>query len=320
MLIDSVSGKLDTKDLGITLMHEHVATIDHNMRNAFEDWFDQATTVKEFETTINRVKPYGLKTIVDCTPINLGRDINLIKAAAEEAEIQMLASTGIYAMEEPWISRTMDESYLAEYYLRDINNGIQGTNIKPALIKCATDPVPGKTEMNRKMLQAAAIASKESEIPIYTHSSCVGRLGLYQQELLMAEGVAPHKIVIGHAFDSCELNYLEELLNNGTYIGCDRVGLDIVCPTDKLADCVAALCQKGFAKQIFLSHDNNLVSDFAFSFARFRRDRQYNPVLGGYHEVFEVMIPMLLERGVVQADIDTMLLHNPRRYFEGVPF
>lgn len=319
MFIHSVTGPLDTKDLGLTLMHEHVVNLDWNMRLAFDDWFDQDKTLDYFADEIEKVRGYGVKTYVDCSPINLGRDIHLLREAAERAHIQILAATGLYWQEDPWISRLVDEEYLTELYLRDLTQGIQGTDSKAALIKVATDFGYGKSPVNQALLRAAAKASIQSGAPITTHSTYRERTALYQQELLLDAGVAPHKIIIGHAFDATDMEYLEALLQNGTYVACDRVGLESVCPVYLLAPCVSRLCAQGYSKQLMLSHDANIISDVMFSLTRNKRDRNANPCVGDYTAVFEQLIPLLRQQGVTQEQLDQMLIENPRRYFEGAP-
>lgn len=321
MLIPSVTGMIDTAELGTTLMHEHLANLDFHMCNAFSDWLDRETVIEQFAEEVKRGKQHGLKTMLECTTINLGRDIHLLKDAAERADIQLLVSTGLYHQEDPWIAYEAEADYIAEFYLRDIYEGIQDTDIKPAVIKCATDAVWGMSDINRILLQAAAIASKESGTPVYTHSSSKQKSGLYQQELFIREqGILPHKIVIGHAFDWCDYDYIEKLIQGGTYVGCDRVGLRFETPTEDLANCVAHFCKKGYADRIMLSHDSCIASDYALSFTRTRRDRSVNPCTGFYYEVFEGLIPRLRKLGVTEEQIHTMLVDNPRRYFEGIPF
>ncbi len=319
MKINSVCGPVDTAQMGRTLIHEHIATLDASMVQAFPDWYDREAVLNSFAEAIGRVKHYGVRTFVDQLPINLGRDIHLLHEAAERAEIQLLCATGVYHTEQPFISRNVDPEFMAEFFVRDLTVGIQGTDYKAALIKCATDKLCGESEVNRAMLRAAAIASKQTDAPIATHTYSKLRQGLYQQRVFFEEGIAPHKILIGHSFDCLDREYLAQLLDNGTYVGCDQIGIFHRASTQDLAQCVADLIHmgKGYEKQIVLSHDGGIVNDYAYSFARWRRDPAKNNSLGFYDELFAHMLPELLARGVTQAQIDTMLEENPRRYFEG---
>ena len=319
MLINGVLGPLDTKDLGITFIHEHLVAASRDMCFAFDDWFDEDEVVSTFADLMEKQKSdNGLKTFVEASPINLGRDINLMRKAAEKANIQMLACTGLYWMEDPWFLM-IDPEKLAKYYIRDITKGIQGTDIKAAFVKCSTDMQYGESDANKAMIEACAIASKETGVPVYTHTNGKFKQGLYQQEILTEKGVAAHKIAIGHAFGNTDREYLKSIMNNGSYVSCDQISYnEMICVTPELASCVADLCKEGYAQYIFLSHDKNVYTDYGFCLTDMRRDRQNNPITGSYTEVFEEMIPLLKQKGVSDIYIEDMMLNNPRRYFEGV--
>ncbi|NMC45421.1 MAG: hypothetical protein GYA52_01180 [Chloroflexi bacterium] len=319
MKVNSVNGPIDTKDIGRTLIHEHLASVDLSMINAFSDWFSEEEMYSKFCERVERIKKYGVKTIVDQTPINLGRNIYWLHKASERADIQILCATGLYHMEDPFITREVDAEYMAEFFIRDITEGIQGTSFKAALIKCATDKQRGESEVNKIMIRAAAIASAETGAPIATHTNSKLHQGLYQQKIFFENGVQPHQILIGHSFDCLERDYLTALLDNGTYVGCDQIGIIHRAKTEDLAECVADLINmgKGYERQIVLSHDGVVVNDYAYSFTRWRRDETKNTSIGSYDEVFDVMIPELKKRGITQELIDVMMVDNPRRYFEG---
>lgn len=320
MHVNSVNGPIDTKNLGLTLMHEHVANINVFMRYAFPDWFDKEYVLGRFSGEIDKISPYGLKTFVDCTPINLGRDVNLCKEAAMKTGLQIICATGLYYMENPWYYIEAKAEVYAKYLIRDIQDGIQGTDIKAAIIKCASDACIGLTKTNRVFLEGSALAAKETGAPVYTHHTPDGEMGFYQQDILMKNGVAPHKIVIGHAFDSCDVPYIEKLIKNGTYVGCDRIGVESFTgmePENVIA-CVAELCKRGYSKHIILSHDSCAATDFGYSLSDVRKDDK-NPIIFDYCTIFRTFIPGLLKLGVPQEQIDEMMIANPRRYFEGQP-
>ena len=68
-----------------------------------------------------------MATIVDLTAINLGRDIGVIREVAEKAEMQVVAATGLYWTEEPWLMAWSPDR-LAEYFVRDIEEGEEITD------------------------------------------------------------------------------------------------------------------------------------------------------------------------------------------------
>ena len=136
--INGVLGPIDTADLGFTLMHEHILVVNWSLRQAFASWYDRDQHVPHAVSEVLSAKQRGVRTIVDLTPINLGRDIHVIREVAEKAEMQVIAATGFYWTEEPSLAG-WPEDRLVELLIRDIEKGIQGTDAKAGIIKCGTD-------------------------------------------------------------------------------------------------------------------------------------------------------------------------------------
>ena len=310
-MVNSVSGKIDSKDLGITLMHEHIASIDSSMNRAFPDWFNRKETISKAVKQLKQVKQYGLKTIVDATPINLGRDIHLLKEIAEKTQIQIIPSTGFYYTEEPFLSGWKIE-HLVQLLFSEVENGIQGTDIMPGVIKCASKAEI--TETNEKLLRTAARLHVKSGLPVITHSSSIDKNGLVQQKILLEEEVNPDKLVIGHCGDTDDIPYLEALLEHECYIGLDRFGLDSILPMDRRIDVCVDLCERGYEKQIVVSHDYNVFIDWwppdVLPYFRSSNPRW------SFHHIFVDIIPKLIEKGVSQSQIDTMTIENPMKIFK----
>lgn len=318
MKINTVSGQVDTAQLGVTLMHEHTFNVSGSFAGAFSDWWDKEASIEKFAAHVRKLKKYGLNAMVDASPITLGRDIRAVRRAAELAEIHIIATTGVYYDEEPWMHIATDPYYLAKYYAREIEEGIMGTDSRAALVKCATDEPFGLTETNKMMIAAAAITSIETGVPVITHANSWKRYGLVQADTLMYYGVPAHKIAIGHAFSSNDLDYVEMLVKKGVYVGCDQVGFPTVNSYENLAKMVGELCRKGYEDQIFLSHDSAVISDFGIAMTAVAHTDE-SGMIGDYSQVFEIM-PALLEReGVSAAQFDKIMRENPRRYFEQIP-
>jgi len=162
--VQTITGEVDTADLGFTLMHEHIMIANPGMRAAYADWVDTKKVIAFATEEAKLVKACGVSTLVDLTPINLGRDIDVMRAVAEAAEINVIAATGLYYNEEPWMGGWEPER-IAEWFMRDIEHGIQGTSAKAGIIKCATDSA-GVTEGNEKLLRVAARLHKATGVPI----------------------------------------------------------------------------------------------------------------------------------------------------------
>lgn len=307
--VQSVLGPLDTAELGFTLMHEHVLVANWAMRRCFPGYVDETWLVRHATEELRSAKERGVRSMVDLTPINLGRDIGLIRQVAEASGVQIVAATGFYWIEEPWME-AWEAERLAEYLIRDIEEGIEGTRTRAGIIKCATDRL-GVTPLNEKLLQVAALAHRRTGVPISTHTSVENRSGLAQQDVFERAGVDLSRVVIGHCGDTEDVAYLEAILRRGSTIGMDRFGIDIILPTKQRVDTIVELCRRGWAGQMVLSHDASCHIDW------FPRDmiRRTVPHWNFRHIPDDVM-PALRERGVSEDDLRAMTVDNPRRLFE----
>src|SRR4029077_19124371 len=110
---------------------------------------------------------------------------------------------------------------MVDMFVKDIEEGIADTGGKAAILKCATDR-PGVTPGVERVLRAVAQAHLRTGVPISTHTHAATERGLEQQRICAEEGVDLSRVVIGHSGDTTDLDYLEELIGNGSYIGMDR--------------------------------------------------------------------------------------------------
>ena len=307
--IPGVLGPIETAELGFTLMHEHVLIANWAMRQSFADYVDVPRFVEAAGAELRAAREHGVRSMVDLTAINLGRDIHVIRAVAERSGVQIVAATGFYWSEEPWME-AWDHDTLLRYLLRDIGEGIQGSAIRAGIIKCATDRL-GITDLNRKILEISARAHRRTGVPISTHTSVAHQTGLAQQDVFEREGVDLSRVVIGHCGDSIDLDYLEKILRRGSTIGMDRFGIDVILPTKQRVDTIVELCKRGWAAQMVLSHDASCHIDW------FPREAVRKAVPNwNFLHISDDVVPALREGGVSDAQIRQMTVDNPRRIFE----
>ena len=306
--VETALGPIDVNDIGMCLMHEHIIIADWDMRSNYEGYVDIEKEVPKAVASLNKAKERGVSTIVDLTPVNLGRDIHSILAVSKATGVNVICPTGFYWTEEPWM-HGWDSDYLSNYMIKDINEGILDTGIKAGIIKCASDH-PGVDEFNKKLLQASAIAHRETGAPISTHTTVSNSSARDQVAAFKEFGVDLSRVVIGHMGDSSDIDYLEEILSNGCFIGMDRFGLEAFLPTDVRVQTVATLCNKGYAGQMVVSHDACSFQDFF--------DGEYVEKFAPnwcYEHVPRDVLPALAAAGISQTDIDTMMIDNPRKVF-----
>ncbi|MHB1295535.1 MAG: phosphotriesterase family protein [Anaerolineae bacterium] len=305
--IQGVGGAMQTDTLGFTLMHEHILTLSWSMRQAFPGWLDRESFLAYAVSDLRLAKASGVDTIVDATPLNLGRDVGILAEAAAQSGVQIIAATGLYWTEEPWLD-PWEPDRLVEWLLRDLES-MQGTGIRAGIIKCGTDRL-GLTPLNRKFLQVAARLHRVSGLPISTHSSVANRSGLMQQEVFAEEGVDLSHVVIGHCGDTDDLDHLEALLARGGALGMDRFSPRHGFPTASRVRVIAELCRRGYADRMVLSHDASLVSDWwPGRVAHWDAPSQGSP----FSYIPQQVLPALREAGVSEEDIRQMTQRNPQR-------
>lgn len=311
--VETLSGPIPTSALGFTLMHEHIIVRSEGIIQNFPHLWDQQRVLNRVLEMLTALKAKGVDTLVDLTVLGLGRDIPMILPVVKQSGIQVIAATGLYAFTDPpTYFRERNADQMAELFIHDIEKGIQGTEVKAAILKCATD-APGLTPGLEKVLRAVARAHRRTGVPISTHTHAATRRGLDQQDLFASEGVDLSRVIIGHSGDSDDLDYLTRLLERGSYIGMDRFGLDTYLPEEKRIAVIVELCRRGFAEKMLLSHDAMVHYD-VFDWGEKERVRpQWN-----YFNIPDRILPKLLEAGVTPEQIDLMTRHNPRRIFENV--
>ncbi|ROS39155.1 phosphotriesterase family protein [Amycolatopsis thermoflava] len=315
--VQTVTGALDTGDLGRVLMHEHVFVINHEYAVNYPETWDDEQRIADAVAKLVALKEAGIDTIVDLTVLGLGRDIRRVRAVAERSPVRIIAATGFYTFAElPNYLKFRGpgrliggEEPMTGMFVRDITEGIAGTGIRAGILKCATD-VPGVTPDVERVLRSVARAHLETGVPISTHTDVSTQRGLDQQKIFAEEGVDLGAVIVGHSGDSDDLDYLQRLLDNGSYLGMDRFGLDTKLAFDKRVATVAALAERGYASRMVLSHDaschsHNFPDDFR---TKHLPDWRFT-------HITEDVVPALLAAGVSQRDIDVMLIDNPREIF-----
>jgi phosphotriesterase-related protein len=172
------------------------------------------------------------------------------------------------------------------------------------------------TRHEEKSLRAAGRAHKATGAPILTHTESA-TMGNEQLDILAAEGVDFGRVVIGHSCGTANLEYHLSLLDRGAFIGFDRFGLNALFPDRLRIAALAGLLALDYAKQIVLSHD--AVGCFLGRTVSRTPESQQSLEQWNYTHLFKNVLPKLRNIGISEAQIQTMLVDNPRRFFGGAP-
>ena len=310
-IVETVLGPIDGAQLGTVLSHEHVLiSIGEDTRH-YPWMFDWDQTRANAVRDLRAAKAGGVDTLIDLTTPDLGRDVAFIRDAAAGSGMQVVVATGIWLDVPPsfWDFFGRDLDAIADIFVREIEVGIDGTDIKAGVIKVANDAgAGGVTPEGERILRGAARALKRTGCPISTHQSAEERIGSRQVEIFREEGAPLDRICIGHSADTADVDYLESLLNAGVYLSMDRYPN----PDWRQRNAtVKALVDRGWAHRLMLGHDESPTAVLA--------GQQSSPPEGPAPYLFlsTVAIPGLREDGVSDEAIDTMLRDVPRRFLSG---
>jgi len=287
---------------GASLSHEHPLSAGRGPEEVLE--------------LLQAFKKGGGTLIVDVTPKGcpLRRDVELLCSLAEEAEIEVLFGTGYY--KEPHLPlsiRKLSTEEIAEEFIQEIEEGIGETGIRPAVIGEVGTSFREITPLEKKVLLAAAIAHRQSGLPIITHTTH-GTMGLQQVEILEGAGVDLRSVIIGHCDLNPDLDYNLEIARRGANLGFDTVGKErwaSALPSEVIAHrpdedrirLILELCERGFGENIVLSLD------------MLHKERELNPRTHkkhGYGYIF-VFLGRLRQAGLGSTECANLARNNLRR-------
>ena len=311
--INSVLGPLETARLGFTLSHEHVLISSAGIGDIYPQFIDRDGTIRKATADLKQAYSEGLRTIVDLTTMDLGRDIRALEQVSRNSGVQIICATGTW-LDIPRVFASATPDIVASLYVREITKGIERTDIKAGIIKVAND-AGGVTKKGEIILRAAARAQKSTDVPISTHTYAPERTGEQQIKIFEEEGVDLNRVCIGHSNDSSDINYLKWLADQGVWVGLDRypTGLPNSPDWEKRTDILKQLIDDGRSHRIMLGHDWDVTLTMA-NRDEVASNQKLNP--DSYLFITRRVLPRLRELGVSRDEIQEMMEENPRRFFE----
>jgi len=323
--IPTVTGEVDVADLGRTYMHEHVFVLTADVQQNYPDeWGSEDDRVADAVERLGALAAQGVRTIVDPTVVGLGRYIPRIQRVAEQVpDLNIVVATGCYTYDEvpfffhhrgPALSEALGVEVpdpMVDLFVGDLTDGIAGTGVRAAFLKCAIDR-KGLTPGVERVMRAVGRAALATGAPVTVHTHPGGETGWEVQRVLVEEeGLDAGRIVLGHSGDSTDADHLSALAEAGFVLGMDRFGIDLELPFEARCDIVVELCRRGFAGSMVLSHDAACYIDWI--------DPNVIAFMPNwnYLHIERDVLPYLRDHGVTDEQIDTMLVAVPRRYFGG---
>lgn len=316
--VQTIAGPIDSSNLGPTLSHEHLCSGMGGMER-IPNLYNEDEAIERNLEAMQRAHAVGIRSIVDCTPLDLGRQVSLFERLAEPAPIQVVVATGVYRF-VPLTYYAWDADHLAERFLHDIEVGIEGTGIRAGIIKLAWDleasidtgGARSPRQQLEKCARAGARAAKAGGVPITCHTRAADHHGIPMLDIFEEEGLDLRAVTIGHTNDSTDKDYVLSLAARGATVGLDRFFGGDDAYVSQRAQVALWLAEAGYAEQTCLGHDNA-----AYSLNGGRPDggaRPFDPEC--WLRVSNVELPWLRDNGVSEDDIDAMMTRSIRTTFE----
>lgn len=296
--VQTVLGEIDPSAMGNTLTHDHVFLDAWKLRELYEVILDDESIAIE---ELQDFKAAGGGTICDPTNIGLERDPEALARISRASGVNIVMGAGWYREKTypSYIAETSTED-LARFLVDEIENGAEGTGIKPGFIGEIGTERGHISPIVERVFRAAGRAHVRTGVPILTHTTHWGELAIEQLDLLAEEGVDPSVVIVSHLGDRRGIDIILPIAERGAWINVDNIGfVGGYAPLSFRADNVAALCERGLTERVMLSNDICELGQL----------KAYGGV--GYANVIENFLPMLRERGVTEDQIIQMTVTNP---------
>jgi phosphotriesterase-related protein len=305
--VQTVSGVILASQLGMTLMHEHIVTDLRDPASRQPGDYNREEAVRVAVPYLEELHGAGCRTLVEITPIHIGRDPLALKALAGKTGLQIVCATGIYGAAKqlfiPDYARQESAEQLAERYTREFREGIAGTGIRPGIIKTGVNSATPLPEIERKLVLAAALAHKQTGLTVASHTGPAAP-ALEELKILASAGVDPKSFIWVHAQNEMDPELHRQAAREGAWVEFDGVGPKSM---DRHLECVRGMAEAGLLHRTLISQDAGWYSPGEPDGGDYR----------GYSLLFTEFAPRLRASGFSERDLEQLLVKNPAAALSG---
>ena len=311
--IMTVTGPIAARDLGFTLAHEHVVVDFIGADRVLPERLDAARAFETALPHLQRLKSRGCQSLIECTPAFIGRNVALLKRLSEASGVQIVTNTGYYgAVDNKYLPphafvESADD--LAQRWLKEFAEGIDGTGIRPGFLKLGVGG--GKLPpLHQKLLRAAARVHRAVGLPIAVHTGD-GAAALDELRILGEENVPASALIWVHAQNDPGPIQIQAA-RAGAWISLDGVSQ---APGNlaRYRKFLLDLKHEGLLGRVLVSHDDGWSVEGRESAQPLKLFGNGNPE--PYSTVFEKLVPLLRESGFAETDLATLFVANPAGAF-----
>ncbi|MFN8346174.1 MAG: phosphotriesterase [Spirosomataceae bacterium] len=300
----TINGAVRPKQMGKTLIHEHMLVDFIGADKIRFDRWNRDDVVKIVLPFLQEAEKQGVRTILDCTPAFLGRDVRLLQSLSLKSGLQILTNTGYYgAVNNKYLpawafSETAEQ--LANRWTAEFEKGIDGTQIRPGFIKIGVNPGP-LSELHRKLIHAAGLTHLRTGLTICSHTG-PATAAFEEIEELQHLGVHPSAFVWVHAQSESNKNFYTKAAQLGAWVSLDGMGWG---DWENYAMWLDLLKSNHLLHRVLISHDAGWYKPGEADGAKFV----------GFTAIFEKLAPLLYQKRFSKTDFDRLLIHNPAEAF-----
>ena len=306
MKINTVTGQVESGDLGLILPHEHLFT---DLRGPHVLGYAQADpdqVVKVVGPYLAEIAAQGVTALVECSTVGVGRNIPVLQRLAEATPVRIVAPTGVYRDAYiPLALRGASEVDLASVWIRELTEGIEETSVRAGFIKLAMSD-DGPTALEVRNLRAAARACEATGCVIASHT-IGGRVAREEMDILAKAGQDLQRFIWVHAQTEPDPSILKEATRRGAYVELDTVGAPFQSQEELLRTALV-LIEAGLIDHLLLSHDAGWYNPA-------RADGLPDDGYRGYTALVSEFIPALLRSGISEEQVRRITVENPARAF-----
>jgi phosphotriesterase-related protein len=302
--IMTVRGPIAMEQMGMTLPHEHVLVDFIGADQASPDRYDRDAVFEAVLPHVQQLRTLGGQTLIECTPAYLGRDPRLLEWLSEATGLHILTNTGYYGARDdqhlPAHAFSESADALAARWMRDWEEGLDGTDIRPGFMKIGVDSGP-LSDVDRKLVQAAARAHRRTGLTIAAHTGPAVP-AFEELDVLKREGVDPSAWIWVHAQAEQDTTRHVEAARRGAWVEFDGLGPDQI---ERYVALAAAMKEHGLLHRVLVSHDAGWYHVGEPGGGAFRP----------YDTVFTGLMPALSNAGFTDAEIRQVVVTNPAEAF-----
>lgn len=220
--IQTVLGPVEPWQLGPTLTHEHVLVDFVGADQVSPGRYDADEVFRTMLPYLVSLKDAGIEALVECTPDYLGRDVGLLKRLSLASGIKLVTNTGLY--KDPFLptwAHHASADELALHWIEEARSGIGPEHIRPGFIKIAANE-GDLVDVQRKIVRAAALASKATGLPIAAHTTQAVS-ALQALEILADVGCPASNLIVVHSDAEPDEGLRFRVASHGAWLSYDGI-------------------------------------------------------------------------------------------------